>query len=220
MLTRYFEKTNFQEQSISRKVDSLQEYVSENGLTAYDSGMLTLWMKKNSLVLMEIYRSNILLYTSSSPEQFIEEENELESPYYDWISYYSVLFADGECQVVIYADDTQKWFSALTIISRSRDCKRIPRTEHLHQGRPEILRLCRKDTEEPVIRCIPRPAGRKRGIHTYAFHRFPPERIRDRRPSELRGLLLSRSLEEVPSPDRKGRIRIIHSTETITDSIQ
>ena len=117
LLTRYFEKTNFQEQSISRKVDSLQEYVSENGLTAYDSGMLTLWVKKNSLVLMEIYRSNILLYTSSSPEQFIEEENELESPYYDWISYYSVLFADGECQVVIYADDAQKWFSALTIIS-------------------------------------------------------------------------------------------------------
>lgn len=117
LLTRYFEKTNFQEQSIARKVDSLQEYVSKNDITAHDSSMLTMWVKKNPLILMEIYRSNILLYTSSSPEQFTEEANELESPYYDWVSYHSVTFADGEGQVVIYADDTQKWFSALTIIS-------------------------------------------------------------------------------------------------------
>lgn len=117
LLTRYFEETNFQEQSIARKINSLQKYVSENELTAHDSGMLTMWVKKNPLILMEIYRANILLYTSSSPEQFAEEENELESPYYDWVSYHSVMFADGEGQVVIYADDTQKWFSALTITS-------------------------------------------------------------------------------------------------------
>lgn len=60
-----------------------------------------------------VYRSNLLLYSSSTPEEQMDTEE--ESPAYDWVSYYQVRFSDGEADVVIYANDTYHWFSILLI---------------------------------------------------------------------------------------------------------
>ena len=76
---------------------------------------ITHWTKKQAVILLEIYRSNVLLYSSSAPDQLLGEENELEAPYYNWVSYYQVAFSDGEAEVVIYANDTYRWFMILTV---------------------------------------------------------------------------------------------------------
>ncbi len=114
-IEHYFEDSNFQEHITEKRISNLQEYVKKYNLSTKDTAQLTRWVKKQPLILMEIYRSNILLYTSSAPDKLIDGQNEMEAPYYDWVSYYHISFADGMTEVAIYADDTYRWFNYLTI---------------------------------------------------------------------------------------------------------
>lgn len=111
LMSNYFEASDFQERSTQRRVQELQEYVQENDLSTSDTAQLTTWVKKQPMVLMEIYSSNKLLYTSAAPEETAVRESEMELPYYDWVSYYTVTFADGDAEVVIYADDAYRWYT-------------------------------------------------------------------------------------------------------------
>ena len=115
LLTDYFEKTDFQERLTEKRILDLQTYVQKNGLSAFDAAKLSGWTKKQPLILMEIYRANVLLYTSSVPEELYNGQNNALSPYYEWVSYYEVTFADGPAEVVVYANDTYRWFTNLTI---------------------------------------------------------------------------------------------------------
>lgn len=115
LMEQYFEHSDFQEQAILRRVEHLQDHVSKNELSTKDVQEITHWTKKQAVILLEIYRSNVLLYSSSAPDQLLGEENELEAPYYNCVSYYQVAFSDGEAEVVIYANDTYRWFMILTV---------------------------------------------------------------------------------------------------------
>lgn len=111
LLERYFEDSGFQDRLTEKRILDLQDYVSTNGLSARDASHLTRWVKKQPLILLEIYRSNVLLYSSSAPEEWEEDE---EAPFYDWNSYYEIDFADGPAEVVLYANDLFRWSSYLT----------------------------------------------------------------------------------------------------------
>lgn len=115
LLEQYFDGSDFQQQYNERRMQSFQSYVVENDLATTDTAQITRWNKKHPLILMEVYRSNILRYTSAAPEEALE--NETEVPYYAWVSYYEIPFADGIAEVVIYADDTYRFFTWLTVAS-------------------------------------------------------------------------------------------------------
>lgn len=115
LLNLYLETSDFQTQYLQRKLDSLQAYVTEHHLAAADAQEMSGWVEKNPLVLVEIYRSNRLLYTSLAPEEAgVSQE---EEPYYDWVSYYPISFSDGEADVVLYTAETYQWFAGLMILS-------------------------------------------------------------------------------------------------------
>ena len=80
-------------------VQELQDYVIENGIRTSDSTLLSSWVEKNSIVYLEIYRGDLLVYVSDKTENedFYED---LEVPYYRE-SYYEVLFADGTAEVFL-----------------------------------------------------------------------------------------------------------------------
>ena len=78
VMTRYFEDSGFQEKMTQRRIQDLQNYVSTQEVSAKDAAKLARWAKKQPLILMEVYRSNILLYSSSAPDGL--EENEEEAP--------------------------------------------------------------------------------------------------------------------------------------------
>ena len=116
LLTRYFETSDYQVRATEQQVRDFQDYVTEGDLSARDTGGITKWVKdRDAAILMEIYRDNVLLYSSSAPEEL--EENDVEAPYYDWVAYYPVDFSDGPANVVLYADNTSPWFNALTVAS-------------------------------------------------------------------------------------------------------
>ncbi|MCR5088234.1 MAG: HAMP domain-containing histidine kinase [Oscillospiraceae bacterium] len=113
IMDSYFARTGFQQKCNEKRIASLQAYIEKNRLSARDREQITKWAKTQPLILLEIYRSNVLLYSSYAPEEAME--NDEEAPHYSWVSYYEVSFSDGKTDVVIYADDSYRFFTLLTV---------------------------------------------------------------------------------------------------------
>ena len=111
----YFERTGFQQKYNEKRIANLQSFIDKHGLSTKDVAQITKWAKTQPMILLEIYRANVLLYTSYAPEEAME--NEMEAPHYAWVSYYEVAFSDGDADVVIYADDSYRFYTLLTIVS-------------------------------------------------------------------------------------------------------
>lgn len=113
----YIETTSFIENRANNRIEHFQSYITKNDVCALDSETISEWGKKNSVVLMEIYRGNYLLYSTAAPEYYYNYENTVEATLYDWATYHSVDFTDGQALVVIYADDLSTWNFGIIIIS-------------------------------------------------------------------------------------------------------
>lgn len=106
----------FQEKATEKRIAEFQEYVTIHQLSTSDGAEIARWVKKNPLLLMEIYRSNVLVFTSSAPENEAVILNDLEAPYYDWMTYYIVNFADGSADVLLYSDDGYRYSTFATFV--------------------------------------------------------------------------------------------------------
>ena len=49
----------------------------------------------------QVYKDNVLVYDSLYPDKMDIWEEDVEVRYYDWETYYTVLFADGQAEVSI-----------------------------------------------------------------------------------------------------------------------
>ena len=116
MVSAYLDSSEFQRRYTAARINDFQEYVKKNRLAATDGDGLTAWTKGKPLILLEIYRSNILIYSSSYPDDPSIQENEAESPYFDWLSYHTVTFADGEADVVLYSNEAYQFLIWLTLL--------------------------------------------------------------------------------------------------------
>ena len=111
----YFTATDYQKQATERRIQDFQDYVSRHHLHVTDRDAISHWARQQPLTLMEIYQSNVLVYTSYAPENEDVAENELEVPYYDWFSYYIIQFEDGSAEVLLYCDDAYRIYTWATI---------------------------------------------------------------------------------------------------------
>ena len=117
VLENYLLSSDVLDTVIEERVNDLQDYVTENQVSATDSQALSQWMRGKPLTLMEIYRSNVLVYSSYASYSLAVEGDDFtwtategeETPTYDWISYYSVEFSDGWGDVVLYSNDLYRY---------------------------------------------------------------------------------------------------------------
>lgn len=97
---RYFiMNTSYMEQKDRKIISNLQNYVTENQVSVNDSEKLTKWVKKQSVVTIQIYRNGYIIYDSQYPEADLEDTVDNR---YDWQSFYTLSFADGNAEVVLY----------------------------------------------------------------------------------------------------------------------
>lgn len=123
VLENYLLSSDVLDTVIEERVNDLQDYVIENQVSATDSQALSQWMRGKPLTLMEIYRSNVLVYSSYASYSLAVEGDDFtwtategeETPTYDWISYYSVEFSDGWGDVVLYSNDLYRYSTYATI---------------------------------------------------------------------------------------------------------
>lgn len=122
-LESYVYSSDFLSNVTEKRVNDLQEYVTENQVSATDSQALSQWMRGKPLTLMEIYRSNVLVYSSYASYSLAVEGGDFtwtategeETPTYDWISYYTVDFADGQGEVVLYSNELYRYSTYATM---------------------------------------------------------------------------------------------------------
>ena len=123
-LESYVYSSDFLSNVTEKRVNDLQEYVTENQVSATDSQALSQWMRGKPLTLMEIYRSNVLVYSSYASYSLAVEGGDFtwtategeETPTYDWISYYTVDFADGQGEVVLYSNELYRYSTYATMV--------------------------------------------------------------------------------------------------------
>lgn len=115
LIADYFETADSQEHSVERRLRLFQEYVSKNGLSTTDTVELKNWTRKHPVILLEIYRSNQLIYSSLAYSGKYSEREESDIPYYDWYAHQKVTFSDGDADVILYADDAYRWYTSAMI---------------------------------------------------------------------------------------------------------
>ncbi len=99
------EKTDFQAKRTENRVNAFQSYVKKNNVALTDGDALLNWCNNQPLVLMEVYRNNKLMFNSKYSESDELYSKDIDVTYYDWYSYYTVHFADGDAELLIYSDE-------------------------------------------------------------------------------------------------------------------
>lgn len=91
--------TDYMDRKNVKTVQELQNYITENRVSAGDSEALTEWVKKHPAVMIQIYRNNYIVYDSQYPDADLEKE---KYDRYGWVPVYTLSFADGDAEAVLY----------------------------------------------------------------------------------------------------------------------
>lgn len=115
LIDKYFTGSELQLQMTEKRIENFEKYISENALSATDAEELIRWCNKQPMVLMEIYRNNLLYFNSnySYADPLIDQN--IEMIRYDWYSYYVLQFTDGPADVLIYSDESYILSTWITI---------------------------------------------------------------------------------------------------------
>ena len=73
------------DQLTTERVKDFQKYVTDNRLSSSDKDAISQWVKNEPLSVMEIYRSNVLIFSSYAPESYDITGNTAEAPYYELV---------------------------------------------------------------------------------------------------------------------------------------
>lgn len=92
----YFEKKN------REYAQKLQRVVEAENLTTRNSKELMRWVRRQKIVSVQIYKDNVLVFDSEYPGKSEIWQEEVAKYFYEWETYYTVLFVDGVADVSIY----------------------------------------------------------------------------------------------------------------------
>ncbi len=109
LITWYVSESNHIEKASDKCIEDLQTYVEKNHIASNDSAQLTRWVKKQKIVAITVYKEERLIYDSYYPEETFEDAV-VEGEYYEWESYYTISFADGEADVFLYGFFTYQFY--------------------------------------------------------------------------------------------------------------
>lgn len=73
-----------QQRMIEKRIEAFGDYISSHDISATDTAALLHWCEKQPLVLMEIYRGNVLYFNSDYDAADPLNEQNIEAPRYDW----------------------------------------------------------------------------------------------------------------------------------------
>lgn len=69
----YFDQPEVQTKASQQQVDELQNYISENALSSTDIQKLTDWTRSHRYNLLELYRDQVLIYSSYAPRHYYKD---------------------------------------------------------------------------------------------------------------------------------------------------
>ena len=105
----YARHSDFRQRETARRIGELQAFVQEEELSSTDVEQISAWVRQQDFTLMELYRDQVMVYSSFVPDRNDIGHEGKPTPFYDWMPRASVFFADGELQVLLYYDPVLAW---------------------------------------------------------------------------------------------------------------
>ena len=105
----YARHSDFRQRETARRIGEFQAFVQEEELSSTDVEQISAWVRQKDFTLLELYRDQVLVYSSFVPDQDDIGHEGKPTPFYDWMPRASVFFADGELQVLLYYDPVLAW---------------------------------------------------------------------------------------------------------------
>ncbi|HJB59090.1 MAG TPA: HAMP domain-containing protein [Candidatus Faecalibacterium faecipullorum] len=142
-----------------RLLAEFQDYVTAEGLASTDAAAITGWVGQRDFTLLELYRDQVLVYSSFVPDRADVGAEGRPAPFYDWMPRADITFADGQLQALLYYDPALAWGRvgttalmvlcvALFLLIFLLGCRRIVRYICLLSG--EIQAMEGGDLSHPV----------------------------------------------------------------------
>ncbi len=119
LIGKYFPRSGLQAYMVQKRLESFSNYIEEHDLAVTDTADLMSWCDKQPMVLMEIYRGNLLYFNSNYLYSDPLSEQNIEANRYKWHFYYEVQFSDGPADILMYSDESyilRSW-SALAAVT-------------------------------------------------------------------------------------------------------
>ena len=116
----YFDQPEVQTKASQQQVDELQNYITENALSSTDIQKLTDWTRSHRYNLLELYRDQVLIYSSYAPRHYYKDapearkltDGQQHGPFYDWSPVYTLNFSDGEVTALLYYNGFDAYYGA------------------------------------------------------------------------------------------------------------
>lgn len=115
LIKKSFPGSKLQLLMTEKRIEKFRDYITKNSLSATDSEDLIQWCNEQPMILMEIYRGDILCFNSYYSYANPLVEQNIKKPRYSWYSYYELLFADGPADVLVYSDESYVLNTWITI---------------------------------------------------------------------------------------------------------
>lgn len=105
----YARHSDFRQRETARRIEAFQSYVSQEHLASSDVEEISSWVSQQDYTLLELYRDQVLVYSSFVPDRDDIGHEGKPTPFYDWMPRDGVTFADGELQALLYYDPVLAW---------------------------------------------------------------------------------------------------------------
>lgn len=101
----------------NKAIEQLQEYVGTNDIAATDEEALFRWEMKETIIFLEVYRGDQLLYSSFGPGiEGVSSFGVGSDEYLDFDHCYPLEFADGEAEVYLYGNHRHKVYQGVQVL--------------------------------------------------------------------------------------------------------
>lgn len=111
-LEQYFDSSGYLYNVSQQAADDLQQYVSENQISAVDTDELRKWAKQENISYFTVSRKRMLLYDNTYTGSIPLENTASEQLHHSWQHFHTVAFADGEADVFLYKGEDVKFYIA------------------------------------------------------------------------------------------------------------
>lgn len=96
VLDAYFTRSDYVREENGRRLEKFRKFIEKNQIAITDTGRIAEWVKEQSVISIQIYRGETLLYDSEYPEGEEMPEFSFTGNYDDYEAYHQVTFAEGK----------------------------------------------------------------------------------------------------------------------------
>ncbi len=113
LIDRFAWDGNYLAREGQNRADSLQAYIEKNNVSTGDSDKLTVWVKKQAVVAIQIYKDGYLVYDSNYPDEIFDPDEYVLSE--ETEQYYTLNFSDGSAEVFLYGFYAYQFYNYVLI---------------------------------------------------------------------------------------------------------